>query len=236
RQDGLEADVYFARGNIVHAALGDSEGEEVVYKILAWQDGEFNLETGIRSPGASIRRSWSSLLLGHTRLPTKGSPALTANNHPLRVGPVLLVHNGHIQNDDELFAAYRFPRQGQVDSEILLHLIGTCPPELDTIHYLDAVGVRLQAVQGDVAFIACDARAPGRVLVYKRNNPLCLHWNAGWNGLVFSSRYIFIRKAFGHSVAAEALAHNQLMLFDANTLPTHGPNPLETLSLLPQLY
>ncbi|MGB8647204.1 MAG: DUF4388 domain-containing protein, partial [Anaerolineae bacterium] len=41
RQDGLEADVYFARGNIVHAALGDSEGEEVVYKILAWQDGEF---------------------------------------------------------------------------------------------------------------------------------------------------------------------------------------------------
>ena len=33
---------------------------------------------------------------------TKGHPSIAANNHPVRHGPVVGIHNGIIVNDDEL--------------------------------------------------------------------------------------------------------------------------------------
>ena len=41
-------------------------------------------------------------LLVHVRDYTKGHPSIAANNHPVRHGPVIGVHNGTIVNDDEL--------------------------------------------------------------------------------------------------------------------------------------
>ena len=37
-------------------------------------------------------------------------PSIAANNHPVRHGPVVGIHNGIILNDDELFARYGFAR------------------------------------------------------------------------------------------------------------------------------
>src|SRR5581483_7073757 len=41
-------------------------------------------------------------LLVHVRDYTKGHPSIAANNHPVRHGPVVGIHNGIITNDDEL--------------------------------------------------------------------------------------------------------------------------------------
>src|SRR5262245_2309046 len=41
-------------------------------------------------------------LLVHVRDYTKGHPSIPANNHPVRHGPVIGIHNGIIVNDDEL--------------------------------------------------------------------------------------------------------------------------------------
>ncbi len=62
-----QAELYFQRGSVVHATLGASQGEEVIYNILAWEDGNFELETGIRSPALTIQKSYSSLLLEGAR-------------------------------------------------------------------------------------------------------------------------------------------------------------------------
>ncbi len=67
QHDGSSASLYFQRGNVVHATLGDAEGEEVVYNILAWEEGNFDLETGVPPPATTIRKSWSSLLLEGAR-------------------------------------------------------------------------------------------------------------------------------------------------------------------------
>jgi glutamine phosphoribosylpyrophosphate amidotransferase len=58
-------------------------------------------------------------------MPTKGSPILNTNNHPIIAGRVIGVHNGIINNDDALFSKYanRIERAGQVDSEIIFRLI-----------------------------------------------------------------------------------------------------------------
>jgi glucosamine 6-phosphate synthetase-like amidotransferase/phosphosugar isomerase protein len=67
----------------------------------------------------------TSQLLVHVRDYTKGHPSLTANNHPIRHGSVVGIHNGTIVNDDELFARNGIGRadaEMTVDSEIIFAL------------------------------------------------------------------------------------------------------------------
>jgi glutamine---fructose-6-phosphate transaminase (isomerizing) len=64
-------------------------------------------------------------LLVHVRDYTKGHPSLAANNHPVRHGAVVGIHNGIIRNDDQLFAQHGIDRAAPemtVDSEIIFAL------------------------------------------------------------------------------------------------------------------
>jgi glucosamine 6-phosphate synthetase-like amidotransferase/phosphosugar isomerase protein len=64
-------------------------------------------------------------LLVHVRDYTKGHPSIAANNHPVRHGPVVGIHNGIIVNDDELLAAHPGARSEPgmtVDSEAIFAL------------------------------------------------------------------------------------------------------------------
>ncbi len=167
----------------------------------------------------------TTLILGHTRLPTKGDPSNNGNNHPVQAGPVFGVHNGHIENDDELFAKCGCTRTAEVDSEIIFRLIESVDPAALNGQYLGKVRNLIRIMRGQFTFLACDQRRPEQLLVLKHNNPLCIHFHRQWNALVFSSRYIFLRKAFGISLIAEALEHDQLMLFDACTIPELGASP-----------
>src|SRR6059036_841159 len=61
-------------------------------------------------------------LLVHVRDYTKGHPSIAANNHPVRHGPVVGIHNGIITNDDELLAPHPCARaepRMTVDSEAI---------------------------------------------------------------------------------------------------------------------
>jgi glucosamine--fructose-6-phosphate aminotransferase (isomerizing) len=67
----------------------------------------------------------ASQLLVHVRDYTKGHPSLTANNHPIRHGAVVGIHNGIITNDDQLFDEHGIARAEPgmtVDSEIIFAL------------------------------------------------------------------------------------------------------------------
>lgn len=65
--NGQQATLFFKEGVLVHAALDDNQGEEVVYHILGWQNGLFNLEMGVEPPTVTINRNWSGLLLEGAR-------------------------------------------------------------------------------------------------------------------------------------------------------------------------
>lgn len=67
RADAGEATLFFANGNVTHATLGDTQGEEVVYRVLNWTEGQFELEPGIVAPHTTIQRTWSGLLLEGAR-------------------------------------------------------------------------------------------------------------------------------------------------------------------------
>jgi len=63
--------------------------------------------------------------LVHVRDYTKGHPRIEANNHPIRHGAVVGIHNGIIVNDEEIFARDGFGRAEHdmtVDSEAIFAL------------------------------------------------------------------------------------------------------------------
>lgn len=98
----------------------------------AWRNGA--LEVGVRKlrGGASallddiVLPSCASQALLHVRDFTKGHPDIAANNHPIRHGAVVGVHNGVVENDDGLLESYGLERHEDemtVDSEAIFALM-----------------------------------------------------------------------------------------------------------------
>jgi glucosamine 6-phosphate synthetase-like amidotransferase/phosphosugar isomerase protein len=173
----------------------------------------------------------STLLLGHARHPTKGSPQNIHNNHPLQAGMVIGVHNGHIHNDDALFDNGRYPRQGQVDSEIIFRLLWHELPQPFARLPLPDIARTLQPLEGKFTILAADRRAPETLLVARQNNPLSLHYHPEWAALIFSSRYIFLRKTFGPAVLYEMLPNNRIFLYNSFHLSQNGATAVSSWPL-----
>jgi hypothetical protein len=59
--------IYLKDGNIVHAELGDIKGEEAVYELAIWNDGEFHFEPDVEPATRSISKSNTNLLMEAAR-------------------------------------------------------------------------------------------------------------------------------------------------------------------------
>lgn len=57
------AELYFDGGNLVHATFEDQMGEEVFYRVLRWEEGQFTLESSVAPPAHTIDVPWSMLLV-----------------------------------------------------------------------------------------------------------------------------------------------------------------------------
>lgn len=167
----------------------------------------------------------TTCLLGHTRAPTKGSRWNNDNNHPLLVGHTVGIHNGMIDNDDDIFTLSGFPRAGEVDSEVIFSLLDRIGPISNNGSYPSLVQRQVALLEGFFTTLSIDLRRPTRLLILKYLRPLCLHYEKRLNALFFSSRYLFLRKAFGHTVITEALESKQGFIFDAEQLLKKGSIP-----------
>jgi glucosamine 6-phosphate synthetase-like amidotransferase/phosphosugar isomerase protein len=100
----------------------------------------------------------ASEALIHVRDYTKGHPRIEANNHPIRHGAVVGVHNGIIFNDDELMEEHGFERaepEMTVDSEAIFALAEA--------H--QAAPRALEQLRGSMATAWLDERRPGTVFL-----------------------------------------------------------------------
>jgi glucosamine 6-phosphate synthetase-like amidotransferase/phosphosugar isomerase protein len=102
----------------------------------------------------------ASEALIHVRDYTKGHPTIEANNHPVRHGAVVGIHNGIIFNDEELLDRYGFERAHPdmtVDSEAIFalaeHAQGRARP--------------LQELRGSMACAWVDERRPNVLFVVR---------------------------------------------------------------------
>ena len=59
--------IYIRNGEIVHAYIGSSEGENAFYRLMSWEEGNFRIVTCSDFPQHSIRGSTMSLLMEGAR-------------------------------------------------------------------------------------------------------------------------------------------------------------------------
>ena len=124
--------------------------------------------------------------IGHTRWATHGEPS-DANAHPHVCGPIAIVHNGIIENAEELRAkliADGAEFASQTDSEIFAHLIaahaGASPglgePEKpdEPADLEEAVRQALKSVVGTYGLAVLDVRRPDRLVVARNGSPVLL--------------------------------------------------------------
>jgi glucosamine--fructose-6-phosphate aminotransferase (isomerizing) len=109
--------------------------------------------------------------IAHTRWATHGAPA-TENAHPLvSRGEIAVVHNGIIENHDELRAelqakGYRF--ESQTDTEVIAHLVHS----LHKGDLLEAVRRAAGRLKGAYAIAVVSRKDPGTVVGARAGSPL----------------------------------------------------------------
>ena len=111
--------------------------------------------------------------IAHTRWATHGVPN-TVNAHPMvSRGNVAVVHNGIIENHEELRAelkALGFAFASDTDTEVIAHLIEH--HQSAGADLLDAVRKTLPRLRGAYAIAAISKREPGRVIGARRGSPM----------------------------------------------------------------
>src|SRR3990167_8514574 len=119
--------------------------------------------------------------IGHTRWATHGVPS-ERNAHPHRVGDVVVVHNGIIENYSEL--RKKLIQKGcrflsETDTEVFCHLINEeLKKQPDIQHAIRRV---LKQVRGSYAFAVLHGQDPEHLYVARQGSPLVIGLGKGEN-------------------------------------------------------
>jgi CheY-like chemotaxis protein len=68
RRNGENAELYFSSGQCKHAQLGSAEGDSVVYQLVGWSEGEFEIDFAAKSDRETTTHSTTGLLMEAMRL------------------------------------------------------------------------------------------------------------------------------------------------------------------------
>src|SRR4051812_701346 len=126
-------------------------------------------------------------LLVHVRDYTKGHPSIAANNHPVRHGPVVGIHNGIIVNDDELLAPHACARaepRMTVDSEAIFAIAAHSRNDARALEHL----------RGAMASAWLDEREPG-IMFLARGAGRPMWVGEGRVGVFFASTKVALEVA-----------------------------------------
>jgi glucosamine 6-phosphate synthetase-like amidotransferase/phosphosugar isomerase protein len=152
-------------------------------------------------------------LLVHVRDYTKGHPSLSANNHPIRHGAVVGIHNGIIENDDQLFDEHKIPRAElgmTVDSEIIFAIA-----EISRGRTAQA----FEQLYGSMAAAWLDERRPELLLARGMGRPLWV--GRGKQELFFASTRLaleLVESYGGVKLKKEQLGEGTVMAVDNGTI------------------
>ena len=144
------------------AAIAERGADAVGYAYRAPED-TYATVVKQRTPASQLLERVSvpdsaNQLLVHVRDYTKGHPSIAANNHPVRHGPVVGIHNGIILNDDELLAPHSCARaepRMTVDSEAIFAIAAHSRNDAHALEHL----------RGAMATSWVDEREPGVVFL-----------------------------------------------------------------------
>lgn len=140
--------------------------------------------------------------IAHTRWATHGEPSET-NAHPHASGSFAVVHNGIIENHEELrellkSSGYVF--LSQTDTEVIAHLVEWEMRSTDSL--LEAVKKAVKQLTGAYGMVVMDSRHPEHLVAARSGSPLVIGLGIGENFLAsdqlallsVTRRFIFLEE------------------------------------------
>lgn len=128
---------------------------------------------------ASAHTTTDTMGIGHTRWATHGAPS-ERNAHPHQVGNIYVVHNGIIENYQELktmLAYHDYTFKSDTDTEVLTALIDYMYRE--THDTLAAVTAALKMVVGAYGIAVVHTDNPDEIIVARKGSPLIVGLGEG---------------------------------------------------------
>lgn len=122
--------------------------------------------------------------IGHTRWATHGAPSdINAHPHTDQDGTIAIVHNGIIENyqelRQELIERYGVRFRSETDSEVIAQLIGIIYKEKKDL--LDSVYAALSKMRGAYAIAAIAQDEPDKIVAVRKDAPLIAGLGHGSN-------------------------------------------------------
>ncbi|MEU0542430.1 glutamine--fructose-6-phosphate transaminase (isomerizing) [Nocardia sp. NPDC005978] len=155
----------------------DSAGLAVPHRgrlrITKTQGRVQDLRNRVDAEGARLR---GNVGIAHTRWATHGEPS-DANAHPHTdgAGRIAVVHNGIVENAEELRAeltAAGVEFVSDTDTEAIAHLVAAALADADSLE--DAVRTALHRVEGTYGLLVLDPRRPDELVVARNGSPIVL--------------------------------------------------------------
>ena len=140
--------------------------------------------------------------IAHTRWATHGEPSET-NAHPHSSGTVAVVHNGIIENHEELRELLKsrgYVFLSQTDTEVIAHLVEWEMRSTDSL--LEAVQKSVKQLTGAYGMVVMDSRHPEHLVAARSGSPLVIGLGIGENFLAsdqlallsVTRRFIFLEE------------------------------------------
>lgn len=121
--------------------------------------------------------------IAHTRWATHGEPSET-NAHPHRSGKIAVVHNGIIENYEELKVVLQergYVFQSQTDTEVIAHLVEWELRSASSL--LEAVQKTVVQLRGAYGTVVLNEEEPEHLIVARSGSPLVIGYGIGENFL-----------------------------------------------------
>ena len=140
--------------------------------------------------------------IAHTRWATHGEPSET-NAHPHASGSFAVVHNGIIENHEELRELLKsrgYVFLSQTDTEVIAHLVEWEMRSTDSL--LEAVKKAVKQLTGAYGMVVMDSRHPEHLVAARSGSPLVIGLGIGENFLAsdqlallsVTRRFIFLEE------------------------------------------
>ncbi|GAK84686.1 glucosamine-fructose-6-phosphate aminotransferase [Vibrio ponticus] len=121
--------------------------------------------------------------IAHTRWATHGEPS-EVNAHPHISGDITVVHNGIIENHEELRATLRergYVFESQTDTEVIAHLVEWELRSASSL--LEALQNTAKQLEGAYGTVVMDRKDPSRLVVARSGSPIVVGFGVGENFL-----------------------------------------------------
>ena len=169
----------------------EERGKDATGAVVLFDDGKYmGLKRGETVSGfvgmlgeqkdcfGSLLKVWREhdspgrIYMGHCRAGTIGEKEDNNNNHPIKVGNLIGIHNGAIKNHDEIFENLKCARDGKVDSEAIFRLFEHYTNKGKEPFTMDMIQKVANRLEGQFAITLFNADNLEQVPVFRDGRPV----------------------------------------------------------------